>query len=123
LLQPGQTSSLQKIVEAVQHVLDVIACNAFSAAGDVYEAASKNYEAAEEALKIVRAEAHRDLDVEAKSNWTLGKSPMNCASRETIAHRREVTVEILHSGLNRRACGKPAGRSRSHASTAGGPKQ
>lgn len=59
-----------KSVEAVQRVLDVLGSSGFSTGGDFYEAIGKDYEAAEEALPIVRAEAHRHFDVEAKPHWT-----------------------------------------------------
>lgn len=58
-----------KTVEAVQHVLDVLASSGFSTR-DPYEAISKDYEAAKEALEVVRAEAHRDMKVEAKPHGT-----------------------------------------------------
>jgi hypothetical protein len=56
----------KKTSEAVQRVLSVLEISADSSAGNFYEELSKNYKAAEDALEIVRAEAHRDLKVEAK---------------------------------------------------------
>ena len=53
-------------VEAVQQVLKVLASSEFDSNGDHYQALNMNYDAAEQALKIVRTEAHRDLEVEAK---------------------------------------------------------
>lgn len=48
--------------EAVQQVLKVLA----GAEPDFYQELCNEYDAADEALKIVRAEAHRDLKVEKK---------------------------------------------------------
>ena len=54
-----------KTVEALQQVLDVLATTS-APGGDFYQDLSKRYDAADEALKIVREEAHRDLGVKEK---------------------------------------------------------
>jgi hypothetical protein len=50
-----------KTVQAVQRTLDVLASSSVASGGNFHEELSKDYGAAEEALKIVREEAHRDL--------------------------------------------------------------